>query len=177
MNPWIALLRGINVGGNNILPMQQLKSMLVSMGCQNVQTYIQTGNVLLEHTESDPDKLALDIGQKIEQQYGFKISILVLHAAMFTQVIKQNPFKLAEVEPKSLHVFFLSEPSQAADLDELTKLKTTSEHFELTQQAFYLHAPDGIGRSKLAAKVEKCLGVPITARNWNTLQKLLSLLN
>jgi uncharacterized protein (DUF1697 family) len=77
------------------------------------------------------------------------------------------------MEGKSLHFFFLASTPAKPDLDALAKLKSSSEEFKLGKNVFYLHAPDGIGRSKLAAKVEKALGVPATARNWNTVSKLM----
>jgi len=86
-----------------------------------------------------------------------------------------NPFPAAIEDPKTLHLYFLSSAPIDADIGGLEKLKSTSESFELIEQVFYLHAPDGIGRSKLAAGAEKLLGVPATGRNWRTAQKVLEL--
>ncbi len=86
--------------------------------------------------------------------------------------MESNPFPEAEAEPKTLHLFFLASAPEAADIESLTEAKSPSERFHLTDHVFYLHAPDGIGRSKLAANAEKYLGVAITARNWRTVQKL-----
>lgn len=175
MNNWLLLFRGINVGGNNIVPMKKLTEVLMSMGCTEVKTYIQSGNVLIEHQESNQSKLSANIADEVEKSFGFKPQVLVLSLDEFTQAARQNPFPKAELEPKSLHLFFLSQAVQSVDLNDLFLLKKPSESFELVGQVFYLHAPEGIGRSKLAAKVEKHLGVATTARNWNTLQKLLEL--
>ena len=177
MNSWIVLLRGINVGGKNIVPMKQLAEMLVSLGCQNVQTYIQSGNVLLQHPESNAQVLSKILANGILQTFGFQPQLLLLTLAQLEQVAANNPFQSAQSEPKTLHVFFLAEPSTASTLEPLTMLKTESESFSLVDQVFYLHAPEGIGRSKLAAKVEKILGVATTARNWNTVSQLLTLAN
>jgi uncharacterized protein (DUF1697 family) len=175
MNNWLLLFRGINVGGNNIVPMKKLTEVLMSMGCAEVKTYIQTGNVVIEHQEINQTKLSAKIADEVEKSFGFKPHVLVLTLDEFTQSARQNPFTKAELEPKSLHLFFLYQTVQSVDLKELFLLKKPSESFELIGQVFYLHAPEGIGRSKLAAKVEKHLGVPTTARNWNTVQKLLGL--
>jgi uncharacterized protein (DUF1697 family) len=83
-----------------------------------------------------------------------------------------NPFPQAEERPSALHLFFLSEPSSNPDFELLNTLKAGSESFVLTEDVFYLHAPDGIGRSKLAARVERLLGVDVTARNWRTVSKV-----
>jgi uncharacterized protein (DUF1697 family) len=175
MNNWLLLFRGINVGGNNLVPMKKLTEVLISMGCAEVNTYIQSGNVLIEHQENDQTKLSAKIAEEVEKFFGFKPQVLVLSLDEFTQAARQNPFPNAGLEPKNLHLFFLSQAVQSVDLNDLFLLKKPSESFELIDQVFYLHAPEGIGRSKLAAKVEKHLGVAITARNWNTVQKLLGL--
>ena len=173
MHNWVVLLRGINVGGRNIVPMKQLAEMLVEMGAKNVQTYIQSGNVLLQIAESNAQQLASSIAIHIEQTFAFKPQVLVLTQAQFAQAAANNPFPKAQSEPKTLHLYFLAAPANDCDLTKLTELKKTTESFELTEQVFYLHAPDGIGRSKLAEKVESLLGVATTARNWNTVSKLL----
>jgi uncharacterized protein (DUF1697 family) len=175
MNSWIVLLRGINVGGKNTVPMKQLTEMLVGLGCQNVETYIQSGNVLLKHAESNKQVLSKQIAEQMYQTFGFTPQILLLTLAECEQAVANNPFFEPQSEPKTLHVFFLAEPTTLANLDALTALKKDSESFALIKQVFYLHAPDGIGRSKLAEKVERVLGVTTTARNWNTVNKILTL--
>jgi uncharacterized protein (DUF1697 family) len=155
--------------------MKKLTEVLLSIGCTEVKTYIQTGNVLIEHREINQAKLSVKVAELVEKHFGFKPQVLVLSLSEFTQAVRHNPFLNAELEPKSLHLFFLSQAVQSVDLNDLFLLKKPSESFELVDQVFYLHAPEGIGRSKLAAKVEKYLGVPTTARNWNTVQKLLGL--
>ena len=175
MNNWIVLLRGINVGGKNIVPMKQLVEMLLGLGCQNVRTYIQSGNVLLRHSESNVQVLSNHIAEEMLQKFGFRPHILLLTLAQFEQAAANNPFPNAQSEPKTLHVFFLAEPSGKIDFERLKIIKKDSEAFELIEQVFYLHAPEGIGRSRLAEKVEKLLAVPTTARNWNTVSKLLTL--
>lgn len=175
MNCWVVLLRGINVGGNNIVPMKQLAQMLIDMDCEDVTTYIQSGNVLLQHPEINSQILAEQIASKMQHTFGFMPNILLLTLSQLEQAAANNPFPEAQSDPKTLHLYFLSEQSKQTNLDTLNNFKKANESFELVNNVFYLHAPDGIGRSKLAEKVEKTLAVPTTARNWNTVSKLLKL--
>jgi uncharacterized protein (DUF1697 family) len=168
MTTYIALLRGINVGGKHSMPMKELVAILESLGCQNVRTYIQSGNAVFQHKPAEAKNLASRVTTAIEERRGFAPQVLVLDAQQLAKVVKANPFPEAECEPKSLHVWFLAEKPAKAGLTALDALRTNSEKFELRGSAFYLHAPDGIGRSKLAANVERHLGVAATARNWRT---------
>lgn len=175
MNAWVVLLRGINVGGKNIVPMKQLANSLESIGCAEVKTYIQSGNLVLQHPISDRQLLATEIAQKVQQDFDCSPKILVLGVKEFEQAALNNPFPKAESEPKTLHLFFLIGQTTDTKLSELAKLKKDSESFQLLDSVLYLHAPEGVGRSKLVEKVDKCLGVSTTARNWNTVKKLIAL--
>ncbi len=172
MPTWIALFRGINVGGRNILPMKELVRDLQSLGLEDVKTYIQSGNAVFRAAREDAAALGAEISATIEGRHGFRPHVLLLSADQLADAIASNPFPEAEAEPKTLHVSFLASLPPAPDLDALAAVKAPSERFHLTDRVFYLHAPDGIGRSKLAAKAERLLGVPITARNWRTVDKL-----
>lgn len=173
MNKYIVLFRGINVGGNNIIPMKDLREILEDIGCVEVQTYIQSGNVVLQSAEKNSKKLTKEISKRVIANNGFEPKVMLLQLSDFQTAIKNNPFKT--VEGKTLHFFFLDTPSASPDLKQIEAIKSANEEFQLINNVFYLYAPDGIGRSKLASKVEKCLGVPVTARNWNTVRKLISL--
>ena len=172
MTTLIALLRGINVGGNNKLPMKELSALLEGMGLSEVRTYIQSGNVVFECSKKDKPKLAANITAAIKAQHGFAPHVLLLEAAELKQAMAGNPYPEAEAEPGSLHLFFLDETPRQPDLKALEGLKVNKESFKLAGRVFYLHAPDGVGNSKLAARAEKLLGVAATARNWNTVCKL-----
>lgn len=168
----IALLRGINVGGKNRLPMKELVRELEALGLEDVRTYVQSGNVVFETARKPPRKLAGEIAEAIERSHGFAPDVLVLTADDLEAAVEGNPFPKATKEPKSLHAFFLAATPRRPDLAKLEDAKSKSERFELAGRVFYLHAPDGIGRSRLAARVEACLGVPTTARNWRTVLAL-----
>lgn len=175
MNTYIVLFRGINVGGKNILPMKELKNTLETIGFMGVRTYIQSGNVILESDQNNAKAIASEIAGAVMSAYRFKPNVIVLTAAELQNSVKRNPFSTSD--GKALHFYFLESPPKEPNLEMLMKLKADSEKYEITDNVFYLFAPDGIGRSKLAANVEKCLGVPVTARNWNTVNKLLSMIN
>lgn len=175
MSTWIALFRGINVGGNNLLPMQQLITLLERNGCSHVRTYIQSGNVVFNKADIQRAALRELIESAVSNEFGFAITVHLLTARDFRTAVQANPFTDAEGEPKSLHLFFLAQ-EPTADLDALNEIKAKTEHFEIRSNTFYLHAPDGIGRSKLAAKAEKLLGTSATARNWRTVSKVLQML-
>jgi uncharacterized protein (DUF1697 family) len=169
----IALLRGINVGGHNILPMKELRTLLTDLGLEEVRTYIQSGNAIFRHEGTTVD-LPGKIAGAIEQQFGFAPAVLVLDAAQMRSALDASPFA-ADIDPKTLHLFFLEKEPGGPDLGRLEQLKSSSENFALAGRVFYLHAPDGVGRSRLAPQVEKCLGVAVTARNGRTVARLLEL--
>ena len=174
MNTYIALFRGINVGGKNILPMKDLVTILESMDYKNIQTYIQSGNVVFQSKKNIEKKGSGDIGREVLKKKGFEPRVLLLNSKQLQDAIKENPFP-TEVG-KALHFFFLESPPRQANLEHLESLKVEAEEFTLEKNVFYLYAPDGVGRSKLAAAVEKSVGVPVTARNWNTVNKLASMI-
>ncbi len=166
MNTFIALFRGINVGGNNIIPMKELASLLTGCGYENVQTYIQSGNVVFDCKDAPGEGL----GALIEKKFGFRPKVLILTSRELEQAIESNPYSPAE--GKHCHFYFCSSTPSSINTAKLTELKSNSEEYFMDGNVFYLHAPNGIGRSKLAASVERCLGVPATARNLNTVNKL-----
>jgi len=173
MTAFIAFFRGINVGGHNILPMKDLIDILQSLGCTDVRTYIQSGNVVFSRDLSDRKVFSERIAERIERSFKFKPSVLLLTREELSLRIENNPFPTDE--GKNLHFYFLERIPEDPDLDRARSLKSPTEEFLLKDDVFYLFAPDGIGRSKLAAKVESCLGVPATARNYNTVMKVLSM--
>ena len=165
MKTYIVLFRGINVGGNNLLPMKELVALLEAHGYQNVKTYIQSGNVVLQSNKASSSEIAT----LVADEYGFKPEVLVLDKSAFDTAIKQNPFHPSE--GKQAHFYFCSKAPKL-NAEKLDKYISSSEQYELKGKVFYLFAPEGIGRSKLVANIESCLGVPATGRNLNTVNKL-----
>lgn len=172
MQTCIALLRSINVSGKNKLPMNDLQELLHASGFASVETYIQSGNVVFEVDNSNKAAVTDQIKIAIRQQFGFEPEVLVLTKEQFLKAIKANPYPEVEGDTNTLHLFFLFEPAFDPDLGKLNELKKATERFTLTDAVLYLHAPDGIGRSKLASQAEKAIGVSVTARNWRTCQQL-----
>lgn len=171
MIDYVILLRGINVGGKNVLPMQELRSLLAADGFDNVRSYIQSGNILVA---SKKVVKAEEIASLIQKKFGFLPSTLVLSEKQFIGAAKANPF--LEGDGKAVHFYFCAE-SPNVNQEAVEKYKSASEEFAIEGKVCYLHAPDGIGRSKLVANIEKCLGVTATGRNLNTVLKLQNLLD
>ena len=175
MTTYIALFRGINVGGKNRLPMKDLVAALEDLGCQDVVTYIRSGNAVFQNEEQDAALLSQTIEAAIKERHSFEPRVLLLASEEMERAMRSNPFPEAESEPKALHLYFLAAPPERPDLDTLEGIKGDRERFVLGDGVLYLHAPDGIGRSKLAANIEKLLGVPVTARNWRTVRKVMEM--
>jgi len=175
MQSWVLLFRGINVGGNNLLPMKSLVSILQNLGIDDVRTYIQSGNVVFRMSETPAKDTAAKISAAVEKDFGFRPHILMLSSADLRDIVAKNPFVAAADEPKMLHCFFLSETPGNPDLKGLDAARREDETYLLTDKALYLLAPQGIGRSKFAQRAEKLVGVPVTARNWRTVSKIAEL--
>lgn len=175
MNTYIAFFRGINVGGNNPLPMKELVAAFESIGARKVRTYIQSGNAVCESAERNPALLSKQLSTEINKRCGFEPHVHILTLEALSKAIAENPFPEAVIDPSNLHLGFLSASPKSPNLEKLATLKKDSERFLLTDRVFYLHAPDGVGRSRLAANAEKLLGVPMTDRNWKTVCKVMEM--
>lgn len=169
LNKYIILLRAINVGGKNLVPMKALVPVLEQQGFKNIKTILQTGNIVLESTNHPLE----DIKSLISAHFGFMPETLCLGCEEFEQIVAQNPY--AEFEGKFVHLYFCNELPKP-DLQRLEELARESEHYQINGSICYLHAPEGIGRSKLVAGLEKGLGVAATGRNLNTVNKIAALL-
>lgn len=174
MNNFVVLFRGINVGGKNLIPMKELVAQLTLVGYQNVSFYIQSGNIVLTSAEKTTKKLALNIEKVVTQQFGFSPEVFVIESTLFAHIAAQNPY--AQFEGKWVHFYFCT---NKIDINE-TNIKryiSASEAYTVIKNVFYLHAPDGIGRSKLVANIEACLGQAATGRNLNTVNKISAILD
>jgi uncharacterized protein (DUF1697 family) len=172
LNTYIALLRGINLGGNHLLPMKELRALLEQDGCTAVQTYIQSGNAIFCSATSDTARLATRLSAAVSKSRGFEPRVLVLTHRDLASAASANPFREADEQPTTVHLFFLTERPKKPDLQAMEALKGKTERFALKGTVFYLHTPDGFAKSKLAGRVEKLLGVQATARNWRTVTTL-----
>jgi uncharacterized protein (DUF1697 family) len=178
MAVFVALFRGINVGGNHQVKMDALKALHEALGLREVVPYIQSGNVVFSSDETDPTLLKQRIEERFEQTFGFHSEVLLRSAAELEQVITNNPF--AGQESKAAQwvlVMFLAASPDAAAQEALLKAHAGPEELFFAGAELYVYYTEGIGRSKLSGSfLEKTLKTLGTARNWNTvlhLQKLL----
>jgi uncharacterized protein (DUF1697 family) len=172
MDRWIALLRGVNVGGKGKLSMSRLANEFTTIGFTQIRTYLQSGNVVFCARAKTRSVVAKKISDRLALSFGFHPQVLVKSRAEFQQIVVANPFP--EIDPTStaLHCFFLFAAARRPDRAGLDARKSPSERWVLLPDVLYLHAPEGFGRSKLAAAAERLIGVPLTARNWRTVTTL-----
>ncbi len=176
MNRWITFLRGVNVGSGKRLPMKALAAALEEAGYANVATYIQSGNIVFDSEHDNYWDVSADLTDLLRENFDITPRSQVYAPQDLVRIITLNPYKDEGLEePKSVHFFLLAEPAEEARLDDLQEIKAHNEAFELTDEAFYLLAPDGIGRSKLVEKLDRLLGVPMTGRNMRTIYKVAEL--
>jgi uncharacterized protein (DUF1697 family) len=171
---YVALLRAINVGGKGKLPMAQLREICADLGCTEVQTYVQSGNVVLRSSMA-AGKLGPAIEQAIESAAGFRPAVMIRKPADLVKVLDANPYP--DTEPRFLHVGFMAEKPTAKAVRELEEIDCSPEGFTVAGKEIYLDYVNGIGKSKKLARLplEKKLGVSLTARNLNTISALVSL--
>jgi uncharacterized protein (DUF1697 family) len=175
--PHAALLRGVNVGGNNLLPMKDLAAMFVTAGCVDVQTYIQSGNVIFKASRDVLDGLAGRIEKQITARFGFRSPVILRTAAEIGDVIRNNPFLKPGADEKLLHVLFLADSPDAARAGSLDPDRSPPDAFTLVKREIYLHVPNGAARTKLTnAYFDSKLATVTTGRNWRTVLKLWELL-
>lgn len=171
MTTYISLLRGINVSGQKKIKMADLKKLYESLGFADVQTYIQSGNVVFKYTKTDTKQLARKITDSIRKTYSFEVPVEIRTKDDLDKIIANNPFN-AENHNK-LHVMFLAEKPQNPPIAEIEKMKDKSEEFFIAGREIYLSTPNGYGKSKISNTFfEKKLGVSATTRNWKTVNAL-----
>ena len=156
------------------MPMKDLARILEGLGYTDVRTYIQSGNVVMSGGHELGEDAAGAISDAVEKKFSFRPAVLILEKSELMEAVERNPFP-TEVG-KHLHFTFLEQAPQEPDLETLEGLLSESERFRLDGRVFYFYAPDGIGRSKAVEKIERCLGVQGTARNFNTISKLMEMI-
>lgn len=171
MAVWIALIRGINVSGKNMVPMKTLAADLAESGASDVKTYLQSGNVVLSHKAKTAAPVEALVAKTIESRHGFRPSVMCLSARELAEAAAANPFKSAEANHKEMHLVVLAEEPSAAAIAGLAKYKTT-EDYAVIGRRLYLHTPGGLLSSKIAERPDRLLGVAATSRNWRTVMAL-----
>jgi uncharacterized protein (DUF1697 family) len=172
----VALLRGVNVGGKNCVPMKELAEIFAKAGCADVRTYIQSGNVLFRATRALAGSLPPRITEQIAKRFGCQIPIVLRTAEQLADAVRDNPFR--EVPQELLHVYFLAALPDASRIAQLDPDRSKPDRFVVHRREIYLHLPNGIGRSKLTnAYFDSRLATTSTARNWRTTVKLLEFMS
>ena len=179
---YIVLFRGINVGGNKVVRMEVLRQMLTDLGFANVASYttegdqlvlIQSGNVVLT-SDADTRGVAAAIEDAFPKTFGFSSTPTVRSLEQWQEMIENDPFAGVRSDGKQMHAVVLDKKPAAESVEALRALATT-EQMVLHDGVLYLFTPDGFGTSKVAVALDKTLKVPLTARNWNTVLKLLDM--
>jgi uncharacterized protein (DUF1697 family) len=175
---YVALLRGINVSGKNILPMKDLVEIFTDAGCQRVSTFIQSGNVLFTARPGAEGKLARELSRLIEARFGYRIPVILRTRAELQQAIANNPYAGEIPDEKSLYLYFLQDLPAREAVAALDPNRSPPDAFAVKGREVYLHLPNGMGRTRLTnAWLDSKLKTVSTARNWQTTRKLLELLS
>jgi uncharacterized protein (DUF1697 family) len=170
---FLALLRGINVGGNNKIPMAELRALSGEIGWKDVQSYIQSGNLIFE-AAGTPADLEADLERAIARRFGLSIEVLVRAGAAFPAYVAGNPFLEACGTESNLVMLLLSKaPPRKEAAAELRKRAAGGERIVQVGDALWIHYAGGVARSKLSpALMDRLVGSTVTARNWRTVLKL-----
>jgi uncharacterized protein (DUF1697 family) len=173
---FVALLRAVNVGGTGIIRMADLKAICEKAGFRQVKTLLQSGNVAFIASGTD-NAVAKKLAAAIEKSHGFRPEIIVRTADEIADAMRRNPFKAEEkTDPKFLVTVFTADRPTAGAAERLAAVKVAGERLHLSGRELYVHYATGQGTSKVTnAVLERAMGVPATARNWNTVGKLLVL--
>jgi uncharacterized protein (DUF1697 family) len=179
LTTYIALLRGINVGGKHKLPMSALAQMLCEADCADVRTYIQSGNVIFSATPACARQIPKRIAAQIKKSFGFAPPILMRSAAEFQEIVADNPFlksRAARVDEDHLLVAFLHDTPTAENIAALDPKRSPGDKFAFRapgHREIYLHLPNGLANTKFSnAWFDSKLNTISTMRNWRTTLKL-----
>jgi uncharacterized protein (DUF1697 family) len=171
---YVSLLRGINVSGHKIIKMEQLRKSFEALSLGDVQTYVQSGNVVFRAPKQSSETLSNKIREKIARDFGFSVPVIIRSSEEVRRAIEDNPFlKQRGIDSSKLHVTFLSKAPEKDRLKALEALTAKPDQFRYSGTEVYLYCPDGYGRTKLSNNaLERVLGVTATTRNWNTVNTL-----
>jgi len=180
MNTYIALLRGINVGGHKKIKMADLKETLTAVGLKNVVTYIQSGNVVFKDASEDMEMLQKKIKDAIKKRFDFEVTVVVITRNMLKDILVKNPFaeklKNEVIDKKQMYFMVLCNQPDVGAEEALSAISFAPEEFVITKSVIYLFAANGYGKTKLTTNFfEKKLKCETTARNLRTMNKLFDL--
>ena len=177
MPVYISMLRGVNIGGHHKIKMEALRALYESLGFQNPQSLIQSGNVVFRTKETDSARLSARISNAIEEKFGFRPPVLLRTTGELRKVIAANPFAgRKSLDPSKLAVSFLGVGPDSETCNKLQAMECAPEELRVQGSELYIYFPNGMARPKLSMpKVERIVKTACTARNWNTVQKLLEM--
>ena len=177
MTTHLALLRGINVSGHNMIKMEALKTTLEAIGFQNVTTYIQSGNVFVDTDEENAPKVAFVIKQEIFKAFGHEVPVIVIAKEDLSACFKNNPFlNEKDLDTKKLYVAFVSIALKKESINDLKMSQFKPDEVSIDENRIYIKYAVGAGKTRLDQKyIEKKLNVISTIRNWNTVTQLLKM--
>lgn len=174
---YVALLRGVNVGGKNKLPMKDLVEIFRAAGCSEVRNYIQSGNIIFQSTAGLAKKLPALVSAEIERQFGFKTWLVLRTAEQLRAVTSGNPFLAKGAQQELLSVMFLVGEPETENIAKLDPQRSPPDEFEVRGDTIFLHTPTGLADTKLTnAYFDSRLKTFGTSRNWRTTLKLLELM-
>jgi uncharacterized protein (DUF1697 family) len=179
MPTWVALLRAINVGGRNKVPMPALRTALEASGFSEIRTYVQSGNVVADSPHRRREEVAEEIHSLVRQEFGVDTPVVVRRGDDLERVVSSNPFPAAAAQrPRLLHVVFLAAAPQVDRATALEQHELTAEVCRLEGEHLYVDYRDGVHGSKLTPDLlARLVGVGGTARNWQTVLALMELAN
>lgn len=178
MKTALAILRGINVSGQKKVPMSELKHLFEELNCQQVKTYIQSGNVVFTHSAADEEQLVKQIEKKIIETFGFQVPVLTRSLSEMADIVARNPFLQEDhTEVDKLHITFLSDTPDTLNRDKIKDLPFGADRFVLSGKEIYVYCPGGYGNTRLSNTFfENKLKVTATTRNWKTVNELLKMM-
>ena len=173
---YVALLRGINVGGNTMIKMDELKAVFSELGFENVKSYINSGNLAFDAKKTTESKLFDKIENAVEAKFGKRVHVMVREQNDIERILKNNPFRGQYKSHKHMHVLFLKEPMPAEKAEQLQESALPGERYEIRDREIYNLLPNGVAGSLLTKGFfEKKPVIPYTGRNWRTVEKLATL--
>jgi uncharacterized protein (DUF1697 family) len=176
-NIFIAILRGINVSGKNRIKMEELKKSFEAIDCENVKTYVQSGNVVFTSRNTNGYELRTNIEKQIKEEHQLDVPVLIMTLNGLKEVIEKNPFLYQiDLNPEFFHVTFLEQKTAFTEFEKILSKLTGDEKIEIIDNSVYLYCPNGYGNTKLSNTfLEKQLKVRATTRNWRTCLNLLDM--
>ncbi len=173
MPSYVALLRAVNVGGRNRVPMARLRATLEALGHEDVATYVQSGNVVFRSRSRSASSIRGGLERVIKAEFGFDVVVIVRTRAELADVVDRNPFRVSRATEPQLHVAFLADRPTRPSVARLDPNRSPPDEFVVVDRQVYLRCPNGMGRTKLTNDyLERQLGTSATVRNWRTVNEL-----